>query len=133
MRKRLLTPTPLDVRPHDEGWLDLDRAAVEVTSEEKDYEIDSALVSEETQGWRAASPGTQTICSSINRKGSTASRSLWKKKKQSAPKSLYCDALRTADTHFERLCASNGISAHLTQPVRSRNITFNSRMSPFSN
>jgi hypothetical protein len=56
------TPTPLGIRPHDEGWLDLDRAAsVEVTSEEKDYEIDSALVSGETQGWRAGSQGTQTI------------------------------------------------------------------------
>ncbi|HTT20039.1 MAG TPA: hypothetical protein VMG82_13905 [Candidatus Sulfotelmatobacter sp.] len=62
MRKRLFTPTPQDIRPHDEGGLDLDRAAsVEVTSEEKDYEIDSALVSVETQGWRAASPGTQTV------------------------------------------------------------------------
>jgi hypothetical protein len=62
MRKRLFTPSPLDVRPHDEGWLDLDRtASVEVTSEEKDYVIDSALVSGEAQGWHAASPGTQTI------------------------------------------------------------------------
>jgi hypothetical protein len=62
MRKRLFTPTPQDIRPHDEGWLDFDRAAsVEVTSEEKDYEIDPALVSGEAQGWRAASPGTQTI------------------------------------------------------------------------
>ena len=62
MRKRVLTPTPPGIRPHDEGWLDLDRAAsVEVTSEEKNYGIDSALVSGETQGWRAASPGTQTI------------------------------------------------------------------------
>src|SRR6059036_2191558 len=62
MRKRLITPIPLDVPPRNEGWLDLDRAAsVEVTSEEKDYGIDSALVSGETRGWRAASPGTQTI------------------------------------------------------------------------
>jgi hypothetical protein len=62
MRKRLFTPTPQGVQPHDEGWLDLDRAAsVEVTSEEKDYGIESALVSGEEQGWRAASPGTQTI------------------------------------------------------------------------
>jgi hypothetical protein len=38
-------------KPHDEGWLDLDRAAsVEVTSEEKDYGIESALVSGEAQG-----------------------------------------------------------------------------------
>jgi hypothetical protein len=62
MRKRLFTPTPQGIRSHDEGWLDLDRtASVEVTSEEEDYGIDSALVSGETQGWRAASPGTQTI------------------------------------------------------------------------
>ena len=62
MRKRVFTLTPQGFRPHDEGRLDLDRAAsVEVTSEEKDYGIDSALVSGEAQGWRAASPGSQTI------------------------------------------------------------------------
>jgi hypothetical protein len=62
MRKRLITPSPQAGTPHAEGWLDLDRAAsVEVTSEEKDYGIESALVSGEAQGWRAASPGTQTI------------------------------------------------------------------------
>src|SRR6266852_7475172 len=62
MRKRVITPIPQSIRPHDEGWLDLESAAsVEVTSEEKDYGIDSALLAGETQGWRAASPGTQTI------------------------------------------------------------------------
>jgi hypothetical protein len=62
MRKRLFTPTPQGIRPTDEGWLDLDRAAsVEVTSEDKDYGIDAALVSGETEGWRAADSGTQTI------------------------------------------------------------------------
>jgi hypothetical protein len=62
MRKRLITPIPLDVPSRNEDWLDLDRAAsVEVTSEEKNYGIESALVSGEARGWRAASPGTQTI------------------------------------------------------------------------
>src|SRR6266700_6827755 len=62
MRKRVFIATPQGIRSPDEGWLDLDRAAsVKVTSEEKNYGIDSALVSGETQGWRAASPGTQTI------------------------------------------------------------------------
>ena len=62
MRKRLITPIPQTARPHDEGWLDLNTAAVvEVTSEDKDYPVESALLSGETQGWRAASPGTQTI------------------------------------------------------------------------
>src|SRR6266550_3090520 len=37
MRKRLITPIPQDAPPRDEGWLDLDGAAVvEVTSEEKE-------------------------------------------------------------------------------------------------
>ena len=62
MRKRLFTPIPQGIQSQDEGWLDLDHAAsVEVTSEEKDYGIEAALVSGETQGWRAANAGTQTI------------------------------------------------------------------------
>ena|SRR5438477_5669269 len=62
MRKRLITPGPQAGTPHDEGWLDLDReAVVEVTSEEKDYPIESALVAGEMRGWRAAESGTQTI------------------------------------------------------------------------
>src|SRR5438445_3214033 len=62
MRKRLITPIPQDAPPRDEGWLDLDGAAVvEVTSEEKDYPVESALVSGEMRGWRATDPGTQTI------------------------------------------------------------------------
>jgi len=62
MRKRLITPIPQDAPPRDEGWLDLDGAAVvEVTSEEKDYPVESALVSGEMRSWRAADPGTQTI------------------------------------------------------------------------
>ena len=62
MRKRLITPIPQDIPHLDEGWLDLDCAAVvEVTSEEKDYPVDSALVWGESRGWRAAESGTQTI------------------------------------------------------------------------
>jgi hypothetical protein len=62
MRKRLITPSPQAGTPHDEGWLDLGRMAlVEVTSEEKDYPVESALVAEGIQGWRAAASGTQTI------------------------------------------------------------------------
>ena len=42
MRKRLITPSPQDAAAHDEGWLDLDRLAVdEVTSEDKDYPVES--------------------------------------------------------------------------------------------
>ncbi len=42
--------------------LDLDSAAsVEVTSEEKDYPVEAALISAETRGWRAADSAAQTI------------------------------------------------------------------------
>ena len=62
MRKRLSPPTRETVRHDGEGWLDLERAAaVEVTSEEENFPVESALVLEETRGWRAAIPGTQTI------------------------------------------------------------------------
>jgi hypothetical protein len=62
MRKSLIAPIPQDATPLDVGWLDLDReAVVEVTSENKDYPVESALVSGETRGWRAADSGTQTI------------------------------------------------------------------------
>jgi hypothetical protein len=62
MRKRLITPISLEAPTLDEGWLDLDGAAVvEVTSEEKEYPVEAALVAGEMRGWRAGSPGTQTI------------------------------------------------------------------------
>jgi hypothetical protein len=62
VRKRLITPSPAIVPPPDDDCLDLDRvASVDVTSEEKDYGIEGALVSEEKRGWRAADSGTQTI------------------------------------------------------------------------
>jgi len=63
MRKRLITaPTPETVSSRGEGWLDLERTAVvEVTSEDKDHPIESALVSLDAAGWRAAAPGPQTI------------------------------------------------------------------------
>ena len=62
MRKRRITPIQQAGTPDDEGWLDLDGAAVvEVTSEEKEYPVESALVPGEMRGWRAADSGTQTI------------------------------------------------------------------------
>jgi hypothetical protein len=62
MRKRPITPIPQATPQLDEEWLDLERTAVvEVTSEEQDYPIESALIAGETRGWRAAESGTQTI------------------------------------------------------------------------
>ncbi len=44
------------------SWLDVERAGmVEITSEDKDYPVESAFTSGEAPGWRAAEAGTQTI------------------------------------------------------------------------
>jgi len=46
----------------EEDWLDLERAAtVEVTSENKDFPIESSLSVEPGEGWRASEPGSQRI------------------------------------------------------------------------
>ena len=61
MRKRFVT-TAATVQGQGEKWLDLEHAAtVEVTSEDKDFPIESSLSIEQRQGWRAAEPGAQTI------------------------------------------------------------------------
>jgi len=62
MRKRLIPPIPHNVPHPDKSWLDLGRlAVVEVTSEDKDYPVESALAAEKVRGWRAADVGNQTI------------------------------------------------------------------------
>jgi len=62
MQKRIVTSTPAPAHVH-EDWLHLERIAstVEVTSEDKDFPIESSLSIEPRQGWRAAQPGVQTI------------------------------------------------------------------------
>jgi hypothetical protein len=61
MRKRQIISTPQNP-VSDKDWLDVGHAAsVEVTSEESGYPIESALLGEGAQGWRAAESGSQTI------------------------------------------------------------------------
>ena len=61
MRKRILTPTR-ENQSRAEGRLDLEQAAiVEITSEDKNYPVESAFVSGRTRGWRAAESGAQAI------------------------------------------------------------------------
>jgi hypothetical protein len=62
MRKRLIPPTADRLASLGQGWLDLERAAVvEVTSEDEHFPVESAFSSGDARGWRAASPGPQTI------------------------------------------------------------------------
>ena len=64
MRKRLIAPIPQgsQVAADNQSWLDLESiAVVEITSEEKEFPIESALLPGEQRGWRAAVSGAQTI------------------------------------------------------------------------
>jgi len=56
--KRLSVDAPL----RDQAWIDLDRiASVEVSSEDADHPIESAILLEGRGGWRAADSGTETV------------------------------------------------------------------------
>jgi hypothetical protein len=62
VRKSQLSRIPLNDPLRDPVWMDVDRiASVEVSSEQSDYPIESALLLDGTNGWRAANPGVQTI------------------------------------------------------------------------
>src|SRR4030042_1074924 len=62
MRKRIIGHGPGEVAAVEQGWLDLDLLAqVEITSEDVDSPIESALVPGKGLGWRANQPGEQTI------------------------------------------------------------------------
>jgi hypothetical protein len=62
VRKSRVTRIPQNAPLSDQAWIDVPRiASVEVSSEETDYPIEMALLLEEKKGWRAATPGTQTI------------------------------------------------------------------------
>jgi len=62
VRKRLIPQTVPSPGFTEQDWLNVDRlAAIEVTSEEDGYPIESALLGGEKRGWRAATVGTQII------------------------------------------------------------------------
>jgi hypothetical protein len=62
MRKRIIGHGPGEVAVTESGWMDIDLLAqVEITSEDVDYPIESALIPGTGPGWRAAQPGEQTI------------------------------------------------------------------------
>ena len=62
MRKRIIGPGPGKIAAAEPGWMDLERLAqVEITSEDVDHPIESALIPATGPGWLAAEPGEQTI------------------------------------------------------------------------
>jgi len=62
MRKKIISTDQHEVASPEQEWLDLERIVdVEMTSEDKDYPIEAALMPEPTSGWRAAESGKQMI------------------------------------------------------------------------
>jgi hypothetical protein len=63
MRKRIIHPGTQGASPDDyQGWLDVEHLVqVELTSEDAEHPIESALIMNAGSGWRAQQPGEQTI------------------------------------------------------------------------
>jgi hypothetical protein len=62
MRKTFISTEPRGGRPDEGSFLDLERLArVELTSEDPEHPIESALVPGRGEGWRAAGPGPQRV------------------------------------------------------------------------
>lgn len=62
MRKRIINQNTQNTSTIDQNWLDLQHLVqVELTSEQWEYPIESALIADVESGWRAAESGEQTI------------------------------------------------------------------------
>ena len=62
MRKRIISKAQQEPATPDLEWLDMDALAeVEITSEDADHPIESALLPGRSAGWRADGPGEQKI------------------------------------------------------------------------
>ena len=134
MRKRLITPTPENIRTRDEGWLDVERAAVvEMTSEDKDFPVEAAFVSGDERGWRAA-PGSQAIRLIFDQPQTLRCISLvFEETRRGARKASFCDGLRMAGTRSKKLFVSSGTSVHLGRSAKLRNIKWSSQTLLYSN
>jgi hypothetical protein len=62
MRKHIIPPVQENILKSGEDWLQLEHLAqVEITSEEAEHPVESALLSNHGEGWRAAGPGAQLL------------------------------------------------------------------------
>lgn len=62
MRKRIIISDHKENFNSEQNWLDIEKlAVVEVTSEEDEFPIESALLPGKLSGWRASGPGKQII------------------------------------------------------------------------
>jgi len=85
--------------------------------------VESAFVSGDARGWRAAAPGSQTIRLVFDQPQRLNCISLvFEENELPARRNSFCDGLRMSEALSKKLCDNNGISVHLTRYVRSKNI-----------
>src|SRR5229473_4715715 len=122
MRKTVISPDIINPRSHSQQkWLDLEEiATVEVTSEDPNFPIESALAAREGPGWRAAEPGKQIIRILLDIRDHCVGLDLsFRSPKLSEPRNSRCDGLKQVG-HSEKSFVSNGTSVRKAQPARSK-------------
>jgi len=118
----------------DVGWTSTHASVVEVTSEDKDYPVESAPVSGTMQGWRAASPGTQTIRLLFDQPQKLRRISLVFEETATRRAQEFVSRWSTdGGRSFGEIVRSNGVLVPLTQYARSKSIELNFPTSGLSN
>ena len=122
MRKCIIGPGPGEVSAAESGWLDLERLAqVEITSEDVDHPIDSALIPGMGSGWRAAQPGEQTIRLRFDEPLRLKRiHVVFQEDEQGRTQEFVLRWSRTAVRRIERLCANSITSAYRGRHARSK-------------
>jgi hypothetical protein len=117
MRKRLISPIRSTGAVLERSWLELDRAAVvEVTSEAAAYPVEGALLNEGERGWRAATPGVQTVRLLFDKPQTIRRiRLVFKEQEFARTQEFVLRWSRTAEARGKTSCANNGTSV---RPLR---------------
>ena len=120
MRKSLIAPvaTVQSSQLPEQEWLDIEHLAkVEVTSEDPNLPIESALVSSKEPGWRAAARGEQIL---TRKESSATSGWSFPRRKASEPRNSLFVGRPSRMGPSVRSFASNGPSARRVLPPRSK-------------
>jgi hypothetical protein len=123
MRKSVIDP--LTIHPaqrSEQEWLELEQMAqVEVTSEEPNFPIESALASGKGPGWRAREKGKQIIRIIFDKpRPLHRIRLSFRRQKLSEPRNSLFNGRPSQAGHSEILFASNGASALMARRARSK-------------
>ena len=123
MRKRITSQSQRERPSANTGWLDLEALVrVEVTSEDAAHPIESALLTIGATGWRAESPGEQTIrlLFEVPQRLSRI-RLLFREEKDERTQQFVRAGRQRQTAHRAMSCVSSITSAHRAPQRSSRN------------